>query len=93
MIHKHKLPEVKHEIDISIKKQPLRKVPCALSNGERVTPPHLVAAVGDGSFDKGAKVLRKMTKELRRHKASKGLDLPPAAHDLTVYYKKALRGV
>jgi hypothetical protein len=92
MIKKHKLPEVKNEIDISIKHKPLRKVPCALSNGERVTPPHLVAAAGDGCFEKGSAVLRKMTHELRKHKASKGLDLPPSAHDLSIYYKKALRG-
>lgn len=88
-----KLPHVKEVIETSIKSKPLRNVPCALSNGERVTPPHLVAAAGDGSFDKGAIVLKKMTKELRRHKASKGLDLPPSAHELEVYYKKACRGV
>lgn len=92
VIKKEKLPNVKGLISSAIKQKPLRNVPCALSNGERVTPPHLVAAAGDGCFDKGAAVLRKMTKELRRHKASKGLDLPPSAHDLTVYYKKALRG-
>jgi hypothetical protein len=92
MIKTHKLPDVKREIELSIKHKPLRKVPCALSNGERVTPPHLVAAAGDGCFEKGSSVLRKMTHELRKHKASKGLDLPPSAHDLSIYYKKALRG-
>lgn len=85
-----KLPHVKEVIKESIKAKPLRNVPCALSNGERVTPPEIVAAAGDGSFDRGSAILKKMTRELRSHKASKGLDLPPAAHDLTVYYRKAL---
>ena len=92
IIKKEKLPHVKKMIDTTIKKTPLRQVPCALSNGERVTPAHLVAAAGDGSFHKGAKILRQMTRDLRKHKASKGLDLPPSAHDLETYYKKALRG-
>lgn len=93
ILKREKLPKHKSVIETLIKEKPLRKVPCALSNGERVTPPHLVAAAGDGDFDKGSAVLRKMTQELRRHKASKGLDLPPSAHDLTLYYKKAIRGV
>lgn len=92
ILKREKLPKHKGVIETLIKEKPLRKVPCALSNGERVTPPHLVAAAGDGDFDKGSAVLRKMTQELRRHKASKGLDLPPSAHDLTLYYKKAIRG-
>lgn len=92
ILKREKLPKHKDVIETLIKEKPLRKVPCALSNGERVTPPHLVAAAGDGDFDKGSAVLRKMTQELRRHKASKGLDLPPSAHDLTLYYKKAIKG-
>lgn len=92
ILKREKLPKHKSVIETLIKEKPLRKVPCALSNGERVTPPHLVAAAGDGDFDKGSAVLRKMTQELRRHKASKGLDLPPSAHDLTLYYKKAIKG-
>lgn len=91
LIVSKKLPHVKEVIKESIKSKPLRNVPCALSNGERVTPPEIVAAAGDGSFDRGSAILKKMTRELRSHKASKGLELPPAAHDLTVYYKKALR--
>ena len=89
-IKKNLLKDYKPHIDISIKEKPLRAVPCALSNGERVTPPHLVAAIGKGSFDHGSSILRRMTKELRRHKASNGNDLPPAAHRLEYYYKKAI---
>lgn len=89
---KEKLPEVKDVIKQTLKEKPLRKVPCALSDQERRTHAPIVAAAGEGSFQKGGVVLRKMTKELRKHKASNGLGLPPAAHDLTVYYKKALRG-
>lgn len=89
---KKELPKVEHVIKQSLKEKPLRKVPCALSDQERRTHAPIVAAAGKGSFQKGGIVLRKMTKELRKHKASNGLGLPPAAHDPTVYYKKALRG-
>lgn len=89
---KEELPKVEHVIKKTLKEKPLRDVPCALSDQERRTHAPIVAAAGKGSFQKGGAVLRKMTKELRKHKASNGLGLPPAAHDLTVYYKKALRG-
>lgn len=90
---KEELPKVKDVIKQSLKEKPLRKVPCALSDQERRTHAPIVAAAGKGSFQKGGVVLRKMTKELRKHKASNGLGLPPAAHDPTVYYKKAIKGV
>jgi hypothetical protein len=89
---KEELPKVHDVIKQTLREKPLRKVPCALSDQERRTHAPIVAAAGKGSFQKGGVVLRKMTKELRKHKASNGLGLPPAAHDLTVYYKKALRG-
>ena len=65
-----------------------RKVPCALSDGEHSTDLHLVSALGDGSNEQGSKILRDIRKELRRHKISNGLGLPPKAHDLDFYYKK-----
>ena len=87
----------KHKLGGSIHKAPEldggrkpRNVPCALSNGERYTPPKLVTALGDGSNAKGAKILRNLTKEIRLHKVSKGAELPPPAHDLTTYYKKVV---
>lgn len=67
-----------------------RKVPCALSDGEHSTDLHLVSALGDGSNEKGSKILRDIRKELRKHKISNGLGLPPKAHDLDVYYKKVV---
>lgn len=65
-----------------------RKVPCALSDGEHSTDLHLVSALGEGSNEKGSKILRDIRKELRHHKMSNGLGLPPKAHGLDMYYKK-----
>lgn len=65
-----------------------RKVPCALSDGEHSTDLHLVSALGEGSNEKGSSILRNIRKELRKHKMSNGLGLPPKAHDLDFYYKK-----
>lgn len=67
-----------------------RKVPCALSDGEHSTDLHLVSALGEGSNEKGSKILRDIRKELRHHKISNGLGLPPKAHGLDVYYKKVV---
>ena len=63
-----------------------------IANGEHETPLLLVGALGEGSFDEGAKRLRKITREIRRHKTSNKHDLPPAAHELTVYLKKTIKG-
>lgn len=82
-------PEVKRAFKAEIKERPLRKVPCAVANGERETPPIIVAALGGGSNDKGANILRDMTETLREHKISKGRKLPPAAPDIIHLYKRA----
>lgn len=87
-VSKKLVPVYKEKIKKEIKQQPLVGVACALSDGERETKPHIVAALGKGSFDKGAQALKKLTTELRKHKASKGLSLPPAAHKPHVYYNK-----
>lgn len=81
-------PEVKERFKAQIKEKPLRKVPCAVANGERETPPIIVAALGGGSNDKGANILRDMTESLRAHKISKGDKLPPAAPDIINHYKR-----
>ncbi len=91
-IKKEMLPLYKDQLMSQIKNKKPRQVPCAVANGEHETPLLLVGALGEGSFEKGAKVLRKMTREIRKHKTSKKHDLPSAAHELSVYYKKALRG-
>lgn len=82
-------PEVKERFKAQLKDKPLRQVPCAVANGERETPPIIVAALGGGSNDKGANILRDMTESLRVHKISKGHKLPPAAPDIIHHYKRA----
>jgi hypothetical protein len=82
-------PEVKEKFKMQVKEKPLRKVPCAVANGERETPPLIVAALGGGSNDTGANILRDMTETLRMHKISKGHKLPPPAPDIIHLYKRA----
>jgi len=84
-------PEVVKTFKENIKEKPLRQVPCALSNGERKTPPIIVSALGAGSHDKGANIMRDVVKEMRLHKISKGHKLPPPAPDLISLYKKVAR--
>jgi len=81
-------PEVKQRFKEAVKEKPLVKVPCAVANGERETPPIIVAALGGGSNDKGANILRDMTESLRLHKISKGHKLPPPAPDIIHHYKR-----
>lgn len=64
------------------------KVPCALSDGERYTPPEVVTAAGHGSNERGAAKFRLMTKILRAHKIAKGTELPPAAPAIVEVFKK-----
>jgi len=67
------------------------KVPCALSDGERYTPPHVVTLIGKGSNEKGANILRNITKELRVIKTSNKTELPPPAPDILHLLRKAHR--
>jgi hypothetical protein len=91
-IKKEMLPFYKDQLMKQIKEKKPRQVACAVANGEHETPLLLVGALGEGSFEKGAKVLRKMTRAIRQHKSSKKHDLPSAAHELSVYYNKAIKG-
>lgn len=90
VIKKHMLKPLAQKIESDDREYRPRYVPCALSNGERHTPRELVTALGGGKNEVGAKVLRKMTKEIRLHKASNGDKLPPPAFDLMQYYKKVI---
>lgn len=92
MIKKELLPHYKDQLKEQIKAKggKLRAVPCAVANGEDSTPPLLVGALGEGSFEKGAERFRKITKAIRRHKISNHDELPPASHDLMTYYKKVV---
>jgi hypothetical protein len=94
-IKKELLPLYKDKLIKQIKSLPggkLRRVDCAVANGEDTTPPLLVGALGKGSFEKGAEELRKVTKAIRRHKSSNHDELPPASHGLMAYYKKTIGG-
>lgn len=82
-----KSPPLKHFQKLDHGGQP-KMVPCALSDGERYTPPEIVTAAGNGSNTQGAAINRAITKFIRRHKISKGTDLPPASPDLISLYKK-----
>jgi len=84
------LPKYKHQIIAEIREKPLRRVPCAVAKDEYETPPILVAALGEGSFEKGGEILKKMTREIRLHKTRNRTTLPPPAHPLETYYKKVI---
>jgi hypothetical protein len=68
-------------------------VPARLSDSEIVLNPSLVSAIGGGSNEKGAKVLDKTVKLIRKHKASNGLGLPPKSKPISHYINKAKEGV
>ena len=60
-------------------------VDARVANGETALRERFVTGLGDGSNDRGAKMLDNMMKRLRAHKNSNGDGLPPKAHDLSVY--------
>lgn len=88
VVNNHLTPDVIQRFKQDIKVKPLRPVPCAFSDGEREKKPLLVAAFGRGSNDKGAAILRDMVTTIRKHKVSKGHQLPPPCPDLITVYKK-----
>jgi len=55
------------------------KVPVYVANDEFKIDPVTVCLQGEGNIKQGAKDFRKMVKNIRIHKASNGLGLPPAA--------------
>jgi hypothetical protein len=67
-------------------------VPAALSDGEIELNPALVTAIGEGSNKRGASILKKTVKLIRKDKATNGLGLPPKAKPLVQYINKA-RGI
>lgn len=89
-IRKEKLPLYKDELKESLKENKPRNVKCAVANGERRTPLLLVGALGEGSFDKGAKIMREIREEVRRDKKCSVKNIPPAAKDLETYYHRVM---
>jgi hypothetical protein len=67
------------------------EIPALLADGEYVFDSELVAQLGDGSSDAGAKLLDKFREQVRAHKRSAPNDkIPPKASPLT-YMKNALK--
>jgi hypothetical protein len=66
------------------------KVPAMLASGEYVWDADIVAALGNGDSDSGAKVLDGMRKAIRAHKRSASIDdIPPKAKSPLQYMKEA----
>jgi hypothetical protein len=63
------------------------KIPAVLSDGEFVIPADVVADLGDGNNDAGAKELYKFMSNIRKHKRGGKVDLPPKAKSLSSYLK------
>jgi len=60
-------------------------MPVWLSDGEYKFDPITVTALGKGSNEKGASILKDMVNNLRKHKSSKGSGLPPKAKHPSYY--------
>ena len=63
------------------------RVKAMVSPGETVLSPHFVTKIGKGSNDKGAKLLDKFRKRVRRHKGVKTF-LPPKSKPINSYLKE-----
>lgn len=64
-------------------------VEARLSPGEYVFDADLVAALGDGSNEEGARRLDMMRERVRAHKRGGSVrDIPPRAHDPEHYLKQ-----
>lgn len=65
------------------------QAPVYLSNDEYRIDPVAVSIIGNGNPDRGSLEFRKMVKNLRKHKMSNGLELPPPAKNPFEYMKGA----
>jgi hypothetical protein len=87
---KKKFPQhFRSAVEQSVKSN-AQQVPVWLSEGEHKIDPVTVTLLGKGSNDRGAKLLKQMVIKLRKHKISKGDQLPPKAkHPFDYIPKKA----
>lgn len=83
----HPKKAVKH-VEIAFKKNGVQ-TPVYVANEEFKFDPVTVALAGGGDIKKGASVFRQMVKDIRKHKASNGLGLPPKARHPMDYIKKS----
>ncbi len=75
-----------------VKPQSTRMIDVYLSRGEMPIDPFGVAALGRGDNDKGAKILKTITQNMRRQKSSNGDKLPPKAKPLNFYIDSYRKG-
>jgi hypothetical protein len=68
-------------------------VPAMLAHSEFVIPADIVAALGNGSSDAGAKVLDQFLKTVRHHKQSPDGKLPPDSKGPLAYLLQAKKKV
>jgi hypothetical protein len=80
--------KVVKNVEHSIKKK-AALTPVFVAKEEFKIDPVTVALAGGGNIKKGASMFKTMVRNLRRHKNSNGLGLPPAARDPLYYLKKS----
>ena len=64
-----------------------------VSPDEYRVSPEQVTAIGKGSNEKGAKILKKFVSEVRKKKRSSGQKLPPKSKPIDGYLKNINRSV
>lgn len=85
---KNKFPnKLKNVVQKEVSKRS-KQVPVWLSNDEFKFDPVTVTLLGNGSNKRGADTLRRMVKELRKHKSSNGNELPPKAKNPLDYIRR-----
>lgn len=67
-----------------------QEVPVYLSNDEYLIDESDVTLLGGGDNNKGAKLLKAFVKNIRKHKNSNGLELPPKAKSIEQYFPKKI---
>lgn len=82
-LYKDKLKEQSKKVD---------DIPCAVANGEHPTPRLLVGALGKGSFEEGAKVMREVREEVRKEIRKGSIkNIPPSVKPMKVYYDRVMQ--
>ena len=86
MIRRKYSPKIIREVTHMVKKKG-EQTPVYVANEEFKYDPVTTALAGGGNIKAGAEVFKKMVHEVRRHKASNGLGLPPKARHPMEYMK------
>jgi len=78
-------------IDIGGRSGGGQSVDVAVSDGEGKLPPKVVASIGGGSSEKGAKILEAMIKNIRADKTRNKSGMPPKIKPLSSYLPRGAR--